>query len=361
MTIPPDEQTAESYAERLYSASLGAYETLSVYVGLTLGWFASLAEDGPGTTTELARRTGTAERYCREFCELQAALGTLSVDVSAEPDHRVYTLPAGPAEVLLDPDSLNHLGPLTQMAVAAARQIDPLLQAYRDGGGVSWSDLGDDARTSQAALNRPWFATRLAPALAGVADLHAVLSRPGIRIADIGCGAGWSTLALARAYPTATVVGLDVDPPSIDAAERAASGADLTDRVEFAVASGEHLGRFGTFDAAFAFECLHDMARPVEVLSAIRHAVRPHGLVVVMDEAVADQFQAPGNEVERFMYGCSLFICLPDGLSSTPSVGTGTVFRRSILTSYAEQAGFGEVSVLPIDDFGFFRFYRLHN
>jgi len=84
-------------------------------------------------------------------------------------------------------------------------------------------------------------------------------------------------------------------------------------------------------------------------------------LVVVVDEAVADSLQAPANEVDRFMYGCSLFICLPDGLSSTPSAGTGTVFRRSILEDYAARAGFDRVSVLPIEDFSFFRFYQLHS
>ena len=83
-------------------------------------------------------------------------------------------------------------------------------------------------------------------------------------------------------------------------------------------------------------------------------------MVVVVDEAVADDFEAPGNEVDRFMYGCSLFICLPDGLSSTPSAATGTVFRRSILTDYATRAGFDRVSELPVQDFSFFRFYRLH-
>jgi len=351
--------TAEEYADRLYRASLGAYETLSVYVGLTLGWFASLADAGPATPRELAARTGTDERYCREFCELQAGLGTLTVDAAAEPQSRVYTLPAGPAEVLLDSESLNHLGPLAQMAVAAARQIDPLLHVYRHGGGVSWAELGNDARDSQAALNRPWFTQRLGPALAEVADLHAVLGRPGARILDVGCGAGWSTLALARAYPKASMVGLDIDAPSIEAAERAASAAGLSDRVEFAVASAEILDRFGTFDAAFAFECLHDMPRPVEVLAGVRAAVRPGGPVVIMDEAVDDEFAAPSSEIDQQMYFFSLFICLPDGLSSSPSEGTGTVMRRSVLEDYARRAGFSDVTVLPISDFGFFRFYQL--
>jgi hypothetical protein len=101
------------------------------------------------------------------------------------------------------------------------------------------------------------------------------------------------------------------------------------------------------------------MPRPVPVLAAARRALAPGGVMVVMDEAVADHFTAPGDEVERLMYGFSLFVCLPDGMSSPPSVGTGTVMRRSTLEKYATAAGFGSVEVLPVDDFNVFRFYRL--
>jgi SAM-dependent methyltransferase len=271
----------------------------------------------------------------------------------------VFTLPPGPAEVLLDEHSLNYLGPLTRMAAAAGRRIDDLLTAYRAGGGVSWDAFGDDARESQAALNRPWFDRLLAPALAGVPEVHDVLGGSGARILDIGCGGGWSTLALARAYPTATCVGVDIDAPSLEAARAAADASGLTDRVRFELAHGETLPESEQYDAAFAFECLHDMPRPVEVLAAIRSAVRPGGVVVIMDEAVADTFEAPGSEIDQCMYGFSLFICLPDGMASAPSAGTGTVMRRPLLTDYARRAGFAEVTVLPIEDFGFFRFYRL--
>lgn len=351
--------TAETYAERLFAATLGAYESLSVYAGLRLGWFAALAQNGPATSSELAARTGTQERYCREFCEMQAGLGTLTLESGSTATGRVYALPAGPAEVLLDEQSLNHLGPLTRLVAAAGRQIDPLLDAYRDGGGVSWADLGDDARQSQAALNRPWFTRRLGPALAEVSDLHAELGRPDTRIADVGCGGGWSTLALARAYPAATVIGIDVDEPSIEAARSAAQAEGLAGRLSFVLADGETLTGLGPFDAAFAFECLHDMPRPVDVLTAIREAVRPGGPVVIMDEAVDDEFKAPASEVDQCMYAFSLFICLPDGMSSTPSEGTGTVMRPPQLADYARRAGFADVTVLPITDFGFFRFYRL--
>lgn len=349
---------AETYAERLFAASMSTYETFGVYVGMQLGWFAALA-DGPRTSSELADRTGTQERYCREFCELMASMGTLTVEPGSNAAERRFTLPPGPAEVLLDTGSLNYLGPLAQMAVAAGRRIDDLLAAYRDSGGVSWAELGDDARSAQAALNRPWFTHRLGPALADVPDVHASLDRRGARIADIGCGGGWSTLALARAYPEAQVVGVDVDMPSIDAARAAAAAEDLSDRVQFIVADGEALAELEPFDACFAFECLHDMPRPVEVLAAIRACVRPGGPIVIMDEAVDDEFTAPGSEIDQCMYGFSLFICLPDGLSSTPSAGTGTVMRQPVLADYARRAGFDEVTVLPITDFGFFRFYRL--
>jgi predicted O-methyltransferase YrrM len=243
------------------------------------------------------------------------------------------------------------------MFAAVGRNIDELLSAYRSGGGVSWAQLGEDAREAQAATNRPWFDSELGGALVGVPEVKAVLAAPGSRIADVGCGEGWSSLALARAFPEATVTGIDVDEPSIAAARSHAEQAELADRVRFRGPS--ELDEVDSFDAAFIFEALHDMPQPVEVLTALRRAVRPEGLVVVMDEAVADEFTAPGDAVERAMYGYSTLICLPDGLSSSPSAGTGTVLRRSLLTRYATEAGFATVDVLPIDGFALFRFYRL--
>ena len=109
------------------------------------------------------------------------------------------------------------------------------------------------------------------------------------------------------------------------------------------------------------FECLHDMPHPVDALRAAHRIVRPGGVVVVMDEAVGDELTAPGDDVERLMYGISMLICLPDGMSHQPSAGTGTVFRPPTLRAYAREAGFSDVEVLPISDFGFWRFYQLHS
>ena len=354
--------TAEAFNDKVFRAALGTMETFNLYLGDRLGWFDALAE-APASPAELAERTGTQPRYAIEWLEMQAVYGNLTVldDGAGDRLHRRYALPPGAAEVLTDRRSLNYLGALPQMLAAVGTHLDKLLAAYRSGGGVSWAELGDNARDSQAALNRPWFEFALGPALASVAALENVLQVRGARIADIGCGAGWSTIALARAYPSATVLGVDVDEPSIQAANANAEAAGVADRAQFTIAAAEALPQLGSFDAAFAFECVHDMPRPVEVLTAIHKAIRRDGLVVIMDEAVADDFAAPGDPVEQVMYGYSTLICLPDGLSSTPSEGTGTVMRRSILTDYATRAGFTSVEVLPIEDFAFFRFYRLRH
>ena len=251
---------------------------------------------------------------------------------------RRFELPAAAAEALTDETSLAYLGPLPRMFMAAAQKMPELLDAYRTGDGVSWDKLGADAREAQAALNRPWFERRLGEALRGVPDVDEALAQPGARILDVGCGAGWSTLALARAYPAARVEGVDVDPPSVEMARRNAASAGLEDRVTFRTADAGTLGT-ETYDAAFAFECVHDMSRPVDVLAAVRRVVRPEGLVVVMDEAVAEELVAPGDDLERFMYACSIFVCLPDGMSSAPSAGTGTVMRSSTLRGYAQRPG----------------------
>ncbi|TMR13506.1 methyltransferase domain-containing protein [Nonomuraea turkmeniaca] len=345
--------TTDEFAERLFQASLGTIEVLSVHLGDRMGWYRALAAHGPADPGELVTRAGGHERYAREWLEQQAAYGILEV----APDGR-FVLPKAAAEVLTNEASLAYLAPLARMLAGAAVQLPALLEAYRSGGGVGWAQFGADVRESQADMNRPWFEHALPGALAGVPDLDAVLRRPGARIADVGCGGGWSSIALARAYPEARVEGVDIDAPSIELAERNAAASGLGERVSFRRGDAALLGD-GRYDAVFAFECVHDMPRPVDTLAAARRAVVPSGAVVIMDEAVGESFSAPADDVDRLMYGFSLLICLPDGMSDQPSAGTGTVMRPDTLRRYAREAGFGDIEVLPIEDFGFWRFYRL--
>lgn len=351
--------TADEFSERIVNAALGWIETMSIHLGTQLGWYDALVAEGPLTPVELARQTSTAPRYAREWLEQQAASGILEVvgDIHAEADARRYALPAEAAEVLADRSSLAYTGPLPRMFAAAGEQMPALIEAYRTGGGVSWAQLGVHAREAQGDMNRPWLEA-VPEVFARHAHVHERLSRPGARVADVGMGEGWSSIAIAAAYPQAQVDGFDVDGPSVEASRAHAEAAGVADRARFHETDAAGLAAHGRFDVAVAFECVHDMPDPQSVLAAMREATEPDGVVVIMDEAVADEFSPDADDLDRLMYGYSLFICLPDGLSHRPSAGTGTVMRPSTLRRYAQEAGFADLRVLE-DGFGFWRFYEL--
>ena len=346
----------EALVERLFGAVLGTMDLYSVHLGDRLGYYRALT-GGPLTSTELAARTGTAERYAREWLEQQAVTGILDTDPGTDAEHRRYTLPAAHVAPLTDVLDLGHVAPVARATIGFVKQVDHLLQAFRTGGGVSWAQLGADAREGQAGANRPLFLGPLGREyLPSIPDVDAAL-RAGGRAADVGCGFGWSSIGIALAYPQASVDGYDVDGPSIEAARRNAREAGVDDRVRFHLVDAGTVDG-ATYDAVFAFECVHDLPDPVAVLAAMRRLAGGRGAVVVMDERVAETFTAPGDDVERLMYGYSLMCCLADGMAHRPSAATGTVMRPATLRGYAVEAGFADVEVLDIAH-EFFRFYRL--
>jgi 2-polyprenyl-3-methyl-5-hydroxy-6-metoxy-1,4-benzoquinol methylase len=354
----PASTTADEFTQRLLDAILGAQFVQAAYLGDRLGYYRALATSGPLSPPELAARTGTAVRYAREWLEHQAVAGVLTVDdPAAAPEDRRFDLPAGPAEVLTNTESPTHVLPMARMVGGVGKHLDALVTAYRSSGGVSWAEFGDDLREGQAAANRPLFLGALPREyLPSIPDIAAVLTAGG-RIADIGCGGGWSSIGIALAHPEVTVDGYDVDAPSIETARANAVEAGVSDRVHFHTDSAA--GAAGRYDLVAAFECIHDMPDPVSVLAAMRRLAQSDGVVLVMDENVAEIFTAPGDDVEQLMYGWSITCCLPDGLATPDSVGTGTVMRPDTLRRYATDAGFRTVEVLPVRD-DFFRFYRLH-
>jgi 2-polyprenyl-3-methyl-5-hydroxy-6-metoxy-1,4-benzoquinol methylase len=183
-------------------------------------------------------------------------------------------------------------------------------------------------------------------------------AEPAALVADVGCGTGWSSLAIARAYPLVRVDGLDLDEASITEAHKNAAESGLGDRVNFEVRNAADPGLAGQYDLVTAFETVHDMADPVGALRAMRALVKDGGAVVIADEKVAEAFTAPGDELERFNYGWSALHCMPVGMVEPPAVGTGTVMRPATLRRYANEAGFSDVEILPIEH-DFWRFYRL--
>ncbi len=352
--------TAEALVGRLLEATIGAMDVFSVYLGEQLGYYVALHEGGPATSVQLAQRTNTVERYTREWLEQQTTTRILTVvDATAAPTARVYSLPAGYEDVLVNRESEKFLAPVGRFLTGTVRQASPLLDVYRNGGGVSWTDFGDEARTAQADFNRPFFQHSLVPGyISQVEGLDAVLKAPGARVAEIGFGGGWASIAMAKAYPSATVEGFDIDGPSVDMARNNAAESGIGGQVTFHHRDAGDAGIDGQCDLVCAFECVHDMPDPVSVLRTMRRLVKPGGTVLVMDENVGEEFGNVGAFTERLFYGFSIAMCLPDGMSHQPSVGTGTVMRPSTFRKYASEAGFSSVEILPLEH-DLFRFYRL--
>jgi SAM-dependent methyltransferase len=350
---------SELLAERLFSSLLGTLDVLTVHIGDQFGLYELLHDDGPLNVADAAQRSGMNPRYTQEWLEQQAVAGLVDVeDAGAPAEERRYSVSDAHAAVLCDRESLVYTTPFARMLTAAAIQLPRLLEAYRSGDGVGWSDFGELMRTAQAEANRPLFLEVLGSEwLPSLPDVDAAL-RDGGKVADIGCGDGWSAIGIARAYPSVTVEGYDVDGDSIDAARDHAASYGLGDRVRFTQSDAASVPAAGDYDLVAAFECIHDLPDPVGVLRAARRMVRPGGTVLVMDERVPDDFSGPGDPVEQLMYGISMLICLPDGLSHPHSVGTGTVIRHDTLRRYAREAGFDDAEVLHVEH-EMFRFYRL--
>jgi 2-polyprenyl-3-methyl-5-hydroxy-6-metoxy-1,4-benzoquinol methylase len=351
----------DALVERLFNSTIAAMDLFSVYLGDRLGYYRALAEGGPATSGELAQRTGTAERYAREWLEQQAVTGILTCDnPDAAVTERRYRLPDGYAAVLVDPDSPTAMAPMAQIFAGCVKPLPALLEAFRTGAGVPYEDYGADLAEGQSGTTRPQFRHLLAQEwIAAMPDIEDRLQAdPPARVADIGMGLGWSSIALARAFPKVHVDGFDLDEASVAAARANVKDSEVADRVSFHVRDAGDPDLAGRYDFALAVECVHDMANPVEVLSSMRRLVGAGGTVLIVDEKVADQFTAPGDDVERYMYGFSILHCLPVGMVDQPSAATGTVMRADTLRRYAEEAGFQQVEVLPIEH-DFFRFYRL--
>jgi SAM-dependent methyltransferase len=195
--------------------------------------------------------------------------------------------------------------------------------------------------------------------LGAIPDLRERLrADPPARVADLACGEGRSSLAIARGYPNVTVDGIDLDAASIRKAEGHLAGSGLEDRVRFHCRDAADPRLAGAYDLVFVFESLHDMSYPVDVLRAARGLLAGGGCVVIGDERVADRFSLDAGDVERFFYGCSITHCLPVGMVGVDPAGTGTVMRAGTVRDYATAAGFAGFEVLPIEN-DFYRFYRL--
>jgi SAM-dependent methyltransferase len=363
-TVPTDGGAARTdrtttLTDRLFAASIATMEIFTVHLGVRLGLYRTLHLLGTATPRELAESASIHARYAREWLEQQASAGLIDVDtLAADPYASTYRLPDAHVPALLDADSPLHIAPIARFMAGISAVLPDLLQAFRTGGGVSYAAYGEDTREGIAGLNRPMFRHDLATVwLAALPDIHERLTAGSARVLDLGCGQGWSSIALAQAFPGVRVDGFDLDAASIEQARRTAQAQRVADRVTFSRADATAAAG-DTYDLVCVFEAMHDMADPVRVLAAVRPLLAPGGAVLVADEKVADAFTGRGDELERLNYAFSVLHCLPATRAEGAVEEAGTVLREATMRGYAERAGFSACRVLPVEH-DLWRFYRL--
>lgn len=348
----------EALTSRLLQSAVQALELYGIYLGKVLGLYETLHSHGALTPRELAERAAICPRYAREWLEQQAVAGFIVVEnASAEPEARRYRLPEEHVNVLVTEDHPSHLAPLAQMVAGIGGALGHVVEAYRSGKGVPYPLFGEAFRNGQAGINRPAFTTDLVDRwIPAVPDIYERLTSSSARVADVGCGAGWSTIAVARAFPRAKVIGFDADEASVEDARRNAAAEGVPARFE--VRDATAIAGEEPFDLVLILEALHDMSHPADVLRALRRVLKPGGAVLIADEKVAERFHAPGDEIERLMYGWSIVHCLPVAKSESSDEAIGTVIRSETIRTLAREAGFTRVDDVPVNA-GFFRLYRL--
>jgi SAM-dependent methyltransferase len=289
-----------------------------VVMGDKLGLYRALAGAGPLTPDELAQRTGTAERYVREWLNNQAAGGYVEYD----PSTGRYTLPPEQAVALTDESSPAYIPGFFQIAVGSVVDSPRITEAARTGAGIGWHDHVHDVHEGCERFFRPGYNANLLsswlPALDGVVEK---LER-GAKVADVGCGHGASTILMAKAFPNSTFAGSDYHDGSIETARQRAQDAGVAERVTFEVAPAA--GYSGTdYDLVTMFDCLHDMGDPAGAARHVRETLAPDGTWMIVEPAAGDRVEDNLNPVGRAYYGFSTLLCTPASLSQDVGLALG--------------------------------------
>ena len=342
-----DHDKVMSFVFRAVDEVGATLNTALVVMGDRLGLYRALAGAGPLTSAELAERTGTAERYVREWLNAQAAGAYLDYD----PDSSRYTLPAEYAIALTDESSPAFLPGLFQTAFGAVLDSPRITEAVSTGAGLGWHEHGHDVFDGCERFFRPGYNANLVgvwlPALDGVAGKL----ESGATVADVGCGHGASTILMAQAFPASTFVGSDYHEGSIRTARERAAEAGVADRVRFEVAASSAYSGSG-YDLVTMFDCLHDMGDPVGAARHVRQSLSPDGTWMIVEPAAGDRVEDNLNPVGRAYYGFSTLLCTPASLAQEVGLALGAQAGESRIRDVATSAGlsrFRRVSETPFN------------
>lgn len=334
-SVAIDTGKLHSFLERTVNDLAAGHAGVMVSIGMKLGLYEALAGAGPTSPKELAQRTGCAERYVREWLNSQVAGGYVEYHaVSA-----TYELSPEQAMVLADKDSPVFMPYAWQVTATMWLDEDKTIEAFRTGRGVSWGDHDERLYCGVAAFYRNAYRGSLVsqwlPALNGVVErLEA-----GIRVADVGCGHGHSTLLMAEAFPNSRFVGYDVHPGSIEAARRNAAEAGVAERVTFEVASSTSFPGEG-FGLVCFFDALHDMGDPVAAARRAAHALAPDGTVMLIEPFANDRVEDNVSPIARLYYSGSVALCCANAIADGGHLVLGAQAGQERLEDVFRKAGF---------------------
>ncbi|HEV3114013.1 MAG TPA: class I SAM-dependent methyltransferase [Candidatus Binataceae bacterium] len=329
-----DETRLQQFMEKMIGDLGAAASAALVVTGDRLGLYKAMAEAGPIDSAALAARTGTSERYVREWLAAQAAAGYITYDAGA----RRYSLTPEQATVFADETSPAFMPGGFQVVASLFRDEGKIGEAFRTGKGVGWHEHDPILFRGTERFFRPGYAAHLVsewiPALEGMKER---LER-GVRVADVGCGHGASTIVMARAFPNSTFTGFDYHPPSIERARELAREAGVADRIKFEVGSAKNYP--GTYDLVAFFDCLHDMGDPVGAARHVFESLAHEGAWMLVEPFAHDRVEDNFNPIGRIFYAASTMICTPASLAQEVGLGLGAQAGERALREVVTAGGF---------------------
>jgi SAM-dependent methyltransferase len=344
-TATIDQTRAEEFTTRVLTDTAGATTTVLAFLGDRLGLFKDLAAAGPATSAELAARTGTNERYAREWLAAMFAAGYVEYDGET----RRYRLPPEHRPALTDEPGPAFFGGIHQELLGLVQRVDAIANAFREGGGVPQGGYPEDVYVGMDRFTAMWHENLLLQQwIPAIPDVQTKLER-GVRVADVGCGQGRALIKLVERFPRSSFVGYDVFAPNIDRAWANARAAGVADRVRFEVADAAQ-GLPARFDVVTTWDVIHDSVDPLGILRAIRAALAADGVYLCLDINCSDRTEENRGPLAALLYGFSILYCMTSSLAHGGE-GLGTLgLHEPKLRELCAEAGFATVRRVPIEN-----------
>ncbi|MEJ8570870.1 class I SAM-dependent methyltransferase [Microbaculum marinum] len=338
-----DKQRIQAFADKVYDDMAGTMAVGMAYAGVKTGLFGTMAGKGAMTCADVVAASGLEPRYVEEWLNGMAAGGYLDYDADAE----TWSLPDEHAYLLASQGTDHFMGGLFFMGTSLLAVAPQVAEAFATGGGVKFEHFGPDCVNGLDMLNHGSYAQRFTGYwLQTLPDVVARLESGG-RALDFGCGSGRACIALAKAFPEADVVGLDIDAHSVAMARAMAEDAGLADRIAFVAADIASFAPEEKFDLICACDCVHDLADPHGTLAAIRSLLKPDGTLFVAEPKAADRLEDNMTPLGTVFYGFSIFHCMTQSLANG-GPGLGTCMGPARTEALLRDAGFGSVEILDI-------------